>query len=142
MSVIDDEHYSICVCPNDEFHVCGFRAFAKNIWGFLANGMGACGVNHSHDNKVNMAETPLSYLSHLVLFILFTCFSEKSPYLIYKYSGPFELSLSQSCGARQSEVRTVLASGSRPHRGVWLLPCEKRPHRDVSRFQTFTSGAV
>lgn len=30
----------------------GFRAFAKNIWGLLANGVGANGFNHCYDYKV------------------------------------------------------------------------------------------
>lgn len=30
----------------------GFRAFAKNVWRLLANGVGANGFNHRYDYKV------------------------------------------------------------------------------------------
>lgn len=50
----------------------GFRAFAKNLWRFLEDGVGANGINHSHDNKVNTTDVP-PVLSLLICSSLFFC---------------------------------------------------------------------
>lgn len=93
VSASDGERYS--VCPNDEFYVCGFRAFAKNIWRFLANGMGASGVNHRHDDKVNTAETPLIFLStvHTLYCFCYSLISHTYLWEISLHPPPVSLSL-------------------------------------------------
>lgn len=123
VSASDGERYS--VCPNDEFYVCGFRAFAKNIWRFLANGMGASGVNHRHDDKVNTAETPLIFLSTVHTLYCF-CYSLISHTYLWEISlhPPPRLSLPPPLSHTHTESWSE-AEWSADSTGLWKQAAQR-----------------